>query len=132
MSEIIIEINTWTNDDCTLGRLTYGNFKCFTLELPWLGNARNISCIPAGTYRAEKYESPSKGLVLLLHDVEDRSYIEIHAGNYTLQIQGCILVGDGIKFLDNDDIPDVTNSKATLIDLLDAVPDGVEVKITRV
>ena len=78
-----------------------------------------------------KYNSPSKGLVLLLHDVPNRTYIEIHAGNFTRQILGCILVGDGIKYLDNDTIPDVTNSKNTLNKLIDLISGETEIEITR-
>ena len=126
-----IKIDTWCLHDCTLGRLSFGALQCFTLELPWLGNSRNISSIPAGTYKATKYESPKHGQVLLLHEVPNRAYIEIHAGNYTRQIQGCILVGDGIKYLDEDSVPDVTNSRKTLKRLLNAVPDTVDVQITR-
>ena len=126
-----IELNTWRNDDCTLGRLSYGDFQCFTLELPDLDNAPNISCIPAGRYRVTKYQSPSKGSVLLLHGVEGRTYIEIHAGNFTRQIEGCILTGDGIKYLDGDSIPDVTNSKNTLKKLLSLVPDETVIEIKR-
>ena len=124
-----INLTTWVQDDCTLGRMSYGDFHCFTLELPWKNNQPSISCIPSGKYRVTKYQSPSKGLVLLLHNVLDRTYIEIHAGNYTRQIEGCILVGDGIKYMDNDTIPDVTNSKNTLNKLLDL--STTEIEITR-
>ena len=124
-------IDSFHSQDCTLGRLFYGKFQCFTLELPWLGNSRNISCIPAGNYSAKKYQSPKFGTVILIEDVPNRSMIEIHAGNYTRQIQGCILVGDGIKYLDGDSIPDVTNSKKTLAKLLDKLPDSFEVEINR-
>jgi len=57
--------------------------------------------------------------------------IEIHAGNYTRQIEGCILVGDSLKYLDGDDVLDVTNSKVTLRKLLNAVPNEVEIAIVR-
>lgn len=127
----ILRIDSWTQEDCTLGRLSYGDFRCFTLELPWHDNANNRSCIPAGTYRAEKYQSPTKGQVILLHNVPGRRFIEIHAGNYTYQIEGCCLVGDGIKYLNQDSIPDVTNSRATLSALLDAVPNEVNIEIER-
>jgi len=126
------ELHTWSQKDCTLGRLDYGAFHCFTLELPWLNNQNNVSCIPPGLYRATKYLSPTKGLVLLLHDVPGREYIEIHAGNYTRQILGCVLVGDGIKYLDKDDIPDVTNSRMTLERLLAVAPEEITIEIKRV
>lgn len=127
-----IEITTWLQPDCTLGRLTYGEFKCFTLELPWKDNRNDVSCIPAGSYRATKYWSPGKKQqVLLLHDVPGRSLVEIHSGNYTRQIEGCILVGKGITYLDDDDIPDVTSSKVTLAALLAVAPEAVNVEIIR-
>lgn len=128
-----IRIDTWMNHDCTIGRLTMGDFKCFTLELPWLENNRRISCIPSGSYLATHYRSPSKGNVLLLHDVPNRTYIEVHAGNFTYQTNGCILVGDSIRHLNNDDIPDVANSKKTLEMLLARVPEqGAVISISRI
>jgi hypothetical protein len=127
-----ILIDTWLQDDCTLGRLSFGDFKCFTLELPWLDNQQNISCIPAGLYQAEKRWSPGmKAWVIWLTDVEGRTWIYIHNGNYTRQILGCILVGDGIKYLDEDDIPDVTNSEKTFERLMALVSDKFEVEIRR-
>ena len=124
-------IESYHTQDCTLGRIFYGNFQCFTLELPWLGNSRGISAIPAGTYEAFKRESPKNGSVVELLDVPNRTHIQIHAGNYTRQIEGCILVGDGIKFLDSDNIPDVTNSRHKLTKLLAALPDEFEIEIKR-
>jgi len=126
-----IELNTWCNRDCTIGRLFYEDFYCLTLELPWLGNQRNISCIPEGRYRAEFYNSPKHNLVILLEDVPNRSMIEIHAGNYTRQIQGCILVGDSLKYMDEDAILDVTNSRNTLSKLLSVLPENFSINIVR-
>tara|TARA_R110000851_G_scaffold9579_3_gene35577 strand:- start:26801 stop:27187 length:387 start_codon:yes stop_codon:yes gene_type:complete len=127
----MIKIDTWVNDDCTVGRLRCGNFSCLTLELPWLDNNQNVSCIPAGVYEAEKYQSPAHGPVILLKGVPNRTWIEMHAGNYTRQILGCILVGDSLKYLDDDGILDVTNSKNTLATLLAKLPDKFTVEITR-
>lgn len=124
-------IESFHSQDCTLGRLFCGKFQCFTLELPWHGNSRGISCIPSGTYKAFKRESSKNGSVVELRDVPNRTFIQIHSGNYTRQIEGCILVGDGIKFLDGDEIPDVTNSKATLTKLLAKLPDEFEIEIKR-
>lgn len=125
----MLTIKRWYHKDCTLGRLSVGNFQCFTLELPDLDNASNISCIPAGTYKAFKRQSPKNGLVVELKAVPKRQFIQIHRGNYTRQIEGCILVGSSIAFLDNDQIPDVTNSGVTMDKLLTLLPDEFEVKI---
>ncbi len=126
----MISIETWRRDDCTLGILTCGDFKCFTLELPWRKNQRNISCIPrAEGYKGIKYLSNKNDDVIQITNVKDRSHIQIHSGNYTSQIEGCILVGDSIKFLNNDGIPDVTNSKNTLRKLLDLLPNHFDISI---
>lgn len=124
-----IEIKRWPEDDCTIGRLSVDNFQCFTLELPDKDNQTNISCIPEGTYNYHARLSNRNGFVLELEDVKDRTFIQIHSGNYTSQIRGCILVGDSIKHLNNDKIPDITNSKKTLKKLLDLVDDKGTVKI---
>jgi hypothetical protein len=126
-----LNIRTWVNDDCTIGRLDFGSFQCLTLELPWKENSKNVSCIPAGEYTASRYQSPKHGPVILIADVPDRSFIEIHAGNYTRDVLGCILVGDSIKYLDQDSILDVTNSVSTLRKLLARLPDTFTVSITR-
>ncbi len=125
-------LSTWVSKDCTIGRLDFLGFKCLTLELPWKNNQKSISCIPSGIYDVVKYKSPSKGDVLLLKDVPGRTFIEIHAGNYTRQVEGCILVGDSIRYLDADGIPDVTNSKNTLSKFLNIVPDKFQLILTRV
>ena len=125
----MINIKRWYHSDCTLGRLSVGSFQCFTLELRDLGNERSVSCIPKGRYKAFKRQSPKNGLVVELKDVPNRSNIQIHSGNYTRQIEGCILVGSSIGFLDGDTIPDVANSKVTLDKLLALLPETFEVVI---
>ena len=126
-----LHIDTWCTDGCTIGTLGFGEFRCLTLELPWMDNTRNISCIPAGEYSAKLYQSYKNGQVVLIEGVPDRTFIEIHAGNFTRDIQGCILVGDSIKYLDQDDILDVTNSLTTLRKMLDRLPATFAVNITR-
>ncbi len=126
----VLRIDRKYFDDCTIGRLTYKDFQCFTLELPWLDNQTNISCIPAaGGYKAEKYKSHHNGDCIAITNVMDRTHIQIHSGNFVRQIKGCVAVGDSIKFLDGDTIPDVTNSKNTLKALLDVLPDEFLVEI---
>ena len=121
-----MRLERWHRNDCTLGVLSLGTFQCFTLELPDLGNQPDISCIPAGKYEYYFRNSPKNGPVLELRDVPNRTYVQIHKGNFTRDIHGCILVGDAIRFIDGDTIPDVSNSKVTHNRLLAiAVPKGV-------
>ena len=125
-----LKIKRWYHDDCTLGRLTYGEFHCFTLELPWLDNQQSISCIPAaGAYKGRKHTSPSNGNCIAIESVLNRTHIQIHAANYISQIKGCIAVGDSIKFLNDNSIPDVTNSKNTLKRLLEELPNKFLIEI---
>ena len=128
---MILHIDTWCTDTSTIGTMRYKDFRCLTLELPWKDNESYISCVPAGDYEASKYNSYKHGEVVLLKDVPNRTYIEIHAGNYTRDVQGCILVGDSIKYLDGDDILDVTSSLTTLRKLLTELPENFTVSITR-
>jgi len=127
----MINIKRWYHPDCTIGRLSIADFQCFTLELPDLDNQSNISCIPEGVYNYETYNSPKHGEVLLLLEVENRSYIEVHAGNFTRQIRGCILVGDSVKWIDSDSIPDVSNSKNTLKKLLKLAGDSGQIRVEQ-
>jgi hypothetical protein len=66
---------------------------CVTLELPWLDNQHNISCIPSGTYECFRELSPKHGICFELRNVPDRQEIQIHIGNYPKDTLGCILVG---------------------------------------
>ena len=123
-------IERWPQKDCTVGRLSYGDFKCFTLELPDLNNQKDISCIPAGVYFAKKRFSPSKQKTVIEYiNVPNRTYIQIHQGNFTRQLLGCQAVGDGIKWFDGDDILDVTNSGTTFEKLMSVLPDRFEIEI---
>lgn len=104
-------------------------FSCKTLELKWNENKRQLSCIPKGKYRVTKWNSPKFGTCFKVHDVEGRTNILIHAGNYKKQTLGCILVGERFKDLDGDRITDITNSKRTLEELLKLLPMEVELYI---
>jgi Family of unknown function (DUF5675) len=78
--------------DGTNGELRCGGkIICFTIELPWLGNQRNISCIPERRYEMKKRFVRKFGLHLLVVNVPDRSWILIHPANDAkTQLKGCI------------------------------------------
>ena len=54
-----------------------------TLELGPVGNIQTISSVPAGTYPASLHLNGTKGWKIDLHEVPNRSLVEIHLGNYT-------------------------------------------------
>lgn len=90
----------------TNGTLTLnGQFVCFTIELPWRENAKNISCISEGVYELQPRFSIKHKAHLQVLDVYNRSQILIHAANDALvELQGCIApvmqltgIGTGIQ-----------------------------------
>lgn len=116
----------------TLGILKVEDFECFTLELPWLDNQKNISCVPEGNYLYKKRISPSRKIeVIELSGVEGRSYIQIHPGNYTRQILGCVLPGMGLQDIDKDGIFDVSNSTTAFNSIMSLAPNTGNIRIKK-
>ena len=76
----------------TNGTLFYKDlFLGFTIELPWLENKRNISCIPEATYEIKARFSPKFKQHLILKNVPKRSLILFHPANDALkELEGCI------------------------------------------
>jgi hypothetical protein len=68
-----------------------GTIVCYTIELPWLGNQRRISCIPEGEYILQKRFSPKFKWHLHLMNVPGRDLILIHRANDAKkELLGCI------------------------------------------
>jgi hypothetical protein len=66
-------------------------FLCHTIELPWINNKRNISCIPEGQYEIEPRFSKRFQHHLILKNVKGRSFILFHPANDAkIDLQGCI------------------------------------------
>jgi hypothetical protein len=102
-----------------------------SLELSWKNNSRNISCIPKGTYTIIKRTSAKFGTHLHVLEVQDRSYILIHKGNYYTDIRGCILIGMDLKEINNDKEIDVINSTKAMKKLIEMMPNKSKLKIVN-
>ena len=138
MKAVLIRLKKLSNDKQTCGRFIALNdngdvvFQCASLELPWRNNLPDISCIPAGLYYVTKTNSPKFGAgTFEVMTVPGRKSIRIHPGNFTRQIQGCILLGEKFSDIDNDDITDVVNSKAT-VEKLKKLTENFELTIIQV
>lgn len=112
----------------TLGHLIGFNglekvFESVTLELPDKDNEKSISCIPRGTYHCVLIQSSNsfKYPHYLVKDVYGRTAIKIHIVNFYTQIEGCIGIGKKFANINNDGELDITNSKNTLSDLVQAM-----------
>lgn len=121
----MLKLNRFSSQlSCTYGALIFnGKPVCYTLELPWKNNERNISCIPFGEYQVHKTLSTKHGSCFRLNHVPNRDAILIHAGNYLTDTQGCILVG-----LDCS-TRGVQHSKLALARLLELLPETFILKI---
>jgi Family of unknown function (DUF5675) len=72
-----------------------GRFICKTLELAWLWNAKDRSCVPPSTYFAFIRRDKKDGWrVQLTGILGNRTGVQIHIGNYPREIKGCVLVGE--------------------------------------
>lgn len=94
-------------EDCTIGTWSCVGLMLQTIELPWRDNAKDVSCVPAGTYRLIPYLSAKHGRTWRLHNPElgvwgisddppspdMRTEVEVHTGNLAEESEACILVG---------------------------------------
>jgi hypothetical protein len=100
-----------------------------SMELPWLDNQQNISCIPTGNYKAVIHYSPTFGKCLWIKDVEGRSEILIHAANFFYDLRGCIAIGKDLYDIDGDSYIDITSSRDSLTELMELLDNQTVVDI---
>ena len=87
----------------TFGILEAGPYLIATMEPPWAGNARGLSCVPPGRYplvleRSVKFEKhdygDGPGMLWEMKEVPERSECKLHVANWPDQIEGCVALGD--------------------------------------
>ena len=95
MKKVILERFCYS-DDGTFGYLMLPNGDYLaTVERPWLENLRNISCIPIGSYRCEPSRYNRGGYnAFEVMNVQGRTNILFHRGNFVRESQGCILINE--------------------------------------
>jgi hypothetical protein len=72
-----------------------GRHICKTLELAWMWNMKDKSCIPPGSYSGFIRHDKKDGWRIQLAGVPgNREGVQIHIGNYPKEIKGCVLVGE--------------------------------------
>tara|TARA_R110002126_G_scaffold92507_2_gene219527 strand:+ start:4050 stop:4469 length:420 start_codon:yes stop_codon:yes gene_type:complete len=111
----------------TLGHfVVYENYEVLldlrAVELPDNGNKFRVSRIPARWYWCELRYSTKYGWHFHVLDVEDRTWILIHIGNYYTDTTGCIIVGNNFADINKDGHIDVTSSGKTMRRLLEVMP----------
>lgn len=123
---------------CTLGTLqvpgTLGVFQ--TMERTWVasdvcrGGLSGVSCIPEGTYKLVRHDSPKHPMTwALVNDELDvchnptpgkRSDVLIHPANYAHELEGCIAPGTGRMLTNNEWM--VLSSRAAFLAIKAALP----------
>lgn len=82
---------------CTLGTVILPSGKILkSIERPWLGNKRNVSCYPEGTYLVKWLARSASGKykrVWHVQNVPNRGGILWHAANLVRQLKGCTAPG---------------------------------------
>jgi hypothetical protein len=120
----------------TLGQMFVMNghelvHRCKCIELPWLSNQRNVSCIPEGEYNAVREMNAVRGKVFRLLWVRDRSGILVHPGNfvagYVKDSEGCILPGNYFEDINNDGNLDIAESREAMNTLYNLMPDRFKI-----
>ena len=97
-----LKLVTFGTDEVTMGKLYEGKeFICYTIERPWLKNAKNVSCIPAGCYQVKLVNSPKFGITFKVNNVIGRTHILFHKGNSVDDSLGCILPVSSIDVYKN-------------------------------
>lgn len=87
--------------DKTVGTMTHEDFKLKTLELPWLNNVINKSCIAEGFYVVYR-DTTGRHQYYSIKNVANRTFIEMHIATNVSQLLGCIGFSDTdiVKLLD--------------------------------
>lgn len=84
----------------TFGTLTMPEFRCYTVERPWLDNEPGVSCIPNGQYEvvpARFYRGDYDAYILI--EVPDRELIKMHIANTMDDVHGCIGLGNQLGWV---------------------------------
>ena len=107
-------------------------FYCTTIEPPWKDNQHSISCIPTGVYTVTPCNSPKHGACFLVLDVPGRSAIEIHAGNFVQNTEGCLLVGrDLTSDMNGDGLMDLNYSQGALKTLVQFIQEPCKLHVVN-
>jgi hypothetical protein len=99
-----------------------------TLEPPENGNRTKVSCIPEGSYICERIISSKYGNTFEVTDVNHRSNILFHWGNWVKDTEGCILLGTFYDIL--NDKPAIAISKKAFRKFLYRLKDVDEFALT--
>ena len=101
-----------------------GKTYCVTLELPWRGNAQNVSSIPANRYICRRTVSPLITKItggkwnetFEITGIPGRTGVLLHSGTFVENTHGCVLLASAYGKLRGERA--ILNTGATFDDFL--------------
>ena len=89
---MVIELQRLYRETWTDGLIFIkGILLCRSIELKWVNNERNVSCVPEGVYPVAIIQHPKFGECLQVNGVKGRSGILVHVANDAQkELRGCI------------------------------------------
>ncbi len=89
---MVIELQRLYRDGWTDGLIFInGILLCRSIELRWVNNERNVSCVTEGVYPVAIIQHPKFGECLQINGVKGRSGILVHVANDAQkELRGCI------------------------------------------
>jgi Family of unknown function (DUF5675) len=110
-------------------------FRCCCIELPWLNNIQDKSCIPGqAVYTVSKISTPEHPNSFLIENVPGRDGIMIHIGNFAtgtkIDTLGCQCPGLNFVDLDGNGTPDVSHSTEAMAILNKYLPNTFKLYIS--
>ncbi|MBK7809423.1 MAG: hypothetical protein IPJ51_24540 [Saprospiraceae bacterium] len=89
---MVIELQRLYRETWTDGLIFIkGVLLCRSIELRWVNNERNVSCVPEGVYPVAIIQHPKFGECLQVSGVKGRSGILVHVANDAQkELRGCI------------------------------------------
>lgn len=90
LKTLILTRFAWSDFGC-FGEIYVDGQRLYTVERPWLGNQKAVSCIPLGVYtcRPRRYMRGGYDAVEVC-DVPDRTHILFHKANSMHDLAGCL------------------------------------------
>lgn len=94
----------------------------YNIELPFLDNRRNISCVIGGIYNFQQIVRPDGSMAIEILNVPNRTHVLAHSGNFMKDTNGCILPNISYSYTRDTKTPYGITSRPQVKQLLRALP----------
>lgn len=103
------------------GDTSYNQFG-YNIELPYINNNINVSCILSGIYNFKKIIRPDGTEAIEILNVVGRTHVLAHVANFMKDIKGCIAPNVNYSYTKETKTPYGISSRVQVKQLLRALP----------